>query len=60
MQSVAKRQLTQRAGDGGDSPRFLGSFLALGLFRFRAECPSHPPHLTQTVETVEKVGKFNN
>jgi len=39
---MAKGWLTQRAGDGGDSPRFIGIFLASSLYFSQAlihTCP---------------------
>jgi hypothetical protein len=49
-----------RAADWWDSAPFLGIFLASGFSCSQAESqPAHQP-LTPTVETVEKVGKFNN
>jgi len=45
--------LTQRAADGGYAPRFLAFFWLWVLSVSAASPLSHPPQLTQTVETVE-------
>jgi hypothetical protein len=58
--TMPRRHSLTLPADKWDSPRFTSIFLASGLYCSQAEsCPTHL-RLTQTVETVEKVGKFNN
>jgi len=60
MSLKVKSVPTKRAPDKWESARFTGIFLASSFSCSQAE--STPAHLrvTQTVETVEKVGDFNN
>jgi hypothetical protein len=55
-----KRRLTKRAPDKWDSAAFFSSFLASSFFCSQIESTPAPAPVTQTVETVEKVGDFNN
>ena len=53
-------RLTQRAPDVWDSAAFSSIFLASSFFCSQAESTPAHTQVTPAVETVEKVGKFNN
>ena len=52
----AKNCPTKRAPDKWDSAAFFDSFLASSFFCSQIESTPAPARVTQTVETVEKVG----
>ena len=52
----SKSELTKRAPDVWESARFSSIFLASSFLCCQAESTPAPAPVTQTVETVEKVG----
>ncbi len=55
----SKTRLTQRAVDGGDSPRFLASCWLWAFSVLTASRLSTPPPLTQTVSPYHKKSRLS-